>query len=925
MEGLLVLLALAILAMPILVIVALVKLAGLRRRVEDLEQAVAQPRSVSHPAAAAASGWQTQEPPAVAEPDPWTEPMTARATANGPAVSKPVSGAEVKAPLVDDDRAAAVTDAPASTPAEPVPARSRAPAPEWPPGQAELHPAAASSPAWSSADDNEPVDPIVRAIRRWFTEGNVPVKVGMLVLFAGVAALIKYVADQGWMRFPIELRLAGIAFAAMVGLVFAWRQRERKRTFALSLQGGAIGILLMTVYAAFRLYDLLPAGAALTLSVVLVAGSGVLAVVQNAVALAVLGILAGFLAPVLMNTGGGNHVALFSYYAVLNAAIFAIAWYRPWRALNLLGFVFTFGIGTYWGVLDYRPEKLASTLPFLGLFFAFYLLVPIFYARRLAAQRRDLVDGALVFGNPLFSFLLLAGLLDGARLTLAFGAIAMAAIYTVLAWLLLARERYRPLAQAHAVLAVGFATLAVPLALSARVTATVFALEGAALIWLGLRQHQRLARWAGTALQVLAALAFVFGSTQQHAGDVAIANPGFIGALVLALAGFASAWSWHRAGGDSPALAFYLWGGLWWLVMAGTEIDRYLPYPTRPDAWLGFVALSLGLVAITLRRYTVSVPALAWTLAIGVAAAVPLALAQANVHLHPFANHGLLAWSGYAVLAAFALHTLRTQAGPAAGWAHSAWLLAWTLAISLWLERFSHDAGLAEGWQYAAVALPWLLGAAGILLRPDVLGHPLAERFDQWRATLLLGWQLILGFIWLNLLLRAGDAVPLPWLPIVNPLELVLLACLVLVLIWHRSGLVPEPARSGLPKLLTLAAFATVSAMTLRAVHQLGGVPWDDGIFRTALAQASLSLVWSVLGVAAWIVGSRRQQRTLWLAGAVLMAVVLGKLIVIDRQHLGDLFGIASFIGYGLLCTAVGYFAPAPPREPTEADPETAR
>lgn len=39
------------------------------------------------------------------------------------------------------------------------------------------------------------------AARRWLSEGNVPVKIGMLVLFAGIAALIKYATDQGWLAF----------------------------------------------------------------------------------------------------------------------------------------------------------------------------------------------------------------------------------------------------------------------------------------------------------------------------------------------------------------------------------------------------------------------------------------------------------------------------------------------------------------------------------------------------------------------------------------------------------------------------------------------------------------------------------------------------------------------------------------------------
>lgn len=49
---------------------------------------------------------------------------------------------------------------------------------------------------------------------------------------------------------------------------------------------------------------------------------------------------------------GGNHIALLSYYALLNAGVFALAFMRSWHPLNLLGFVFTFMIGAAWGGLS---------------------------------------------------------------------------------------------------------------------------------------------------------------------------------------------------------------------------------------------------------------------------------------------------------------------------------------------------------------------------------------------------------------------------------------------------------------------------------------------------------------------------------------------------------------------------------------------
>ena len=113
---------------------------------------------------------------------------------------------------------------------------------------------------------------------------------------------------------------------------------------------------------------------------------------------------------------------------------------------------------------------------------------------------------------------------------------------------------------------------------------------------------------------------------------------------------------------------------------------------------------------------------------------------------------------------------------------------------------------------------------------------------------------------------------------------------------------------------IAFAGFLLLSVSTLRGVHHWGGIAWNAGLPSTSLAQTSLTVVWSVLGVIGWIVGSRRGRRGLWLASAVLMGVVLAKLLLVDRQHLGGMLGIVSFIAYGVLCTIVGYLAPAPPR-----------
>ena len=164
-------------------------------------------------------------------------------------------------------------------------------------------PAAARAPASIGAASSM-IDNAIAAARTWLFGGNTVARVGLLVLFVGVAFLLRYVAERT--NVPIELRLVGVALGALALLVVGWRLRHKRAGYAITLQGGAIGILYLTVFAAMRLYDVLPAVPAFALLAALAVFSGVLAIAQNARALAALGATGGFLAPILVSTGAGR-------------------------------------------------------------------------------------------------------------------------------------------------------------------------------------------------------------------------------------------------------------------------------------------------------------------------------------------------------------------------------------------------------------------------------------------------------------------------------------------------------------------------------------------------------------------------------------------------------------------------------------------
>ncbi|WP_235186569.1 DUF2339 domain-containing protein [Dyella japonica] len=766
-------------------------------------------------------------------------------------------------------------------------------------------------------------DRLMQRVWRWFTEGNVPVKIGMLVLFAGVAALLKYASDAGLLHTPPALRVSLIALAAMGGLAFGWRKRETQRVFALSLQGGAIGVLVMTVFAAFRLYDLLPAGAAFALLVVLVAGIGVLAVMQDALALAVLGLVAGFAAPILVSTGNGSHVALFSYYAVLNLAILGIAWKRSWRVLNLLGFIATFAVGTAWGVLKYEHSLFASTEPFLVLNFLFYLFIPLLHVLRAPVDRRLVIDGCLMFGNPLISLLLQGALLDWDGKALALSTLVAAAIYVSIAYATRRLPAMRLLRDTWAILAVALATLTVPLALRADVTGSIFALEGAGLIWLGLRQQRVFATWSGIALQLFAAFALMIDRA-MHGGLGAawpVLNRECLSALMLVVAGFASSGLFARLGHGRLlhrvlAVVLYGWGMLWWAAASAQEISHFVPGAQTFAAWLAWLAFTAWGVAEASRHRTSREldVALEWSPVAFMTAMLLLIVGTGLDHEQPWHGWSLLSVLAAGVLGWRTLLCLRDTAwaGAAAQWA---WLWRWVLlaafGIGVALARLRW---LAGSWDASLAMMPVLLVFVLAQWWPRLLAPPMAQATSRWLPSLKYSLLMVMAVAGVVALFVGGNAAPLRYVPVLNPVELLLLLIALAFASWLTDAALPVTLKRLRGPVLGGIALALATSITLRAVHQLGGVPWSDALFDSSLAQMSLTLVWSIFGLCAWVWGSRRGHRLFWLAGAIIMGVVLAKLVLIDRRQLGNLFGIGSFIAFGLLCSVIGYLAPAPPR-----------
>lgn len=824
---------------------------------------------------------------------------------------------------------AVATRAPISQAATAAPSEASRPVTQSPTAP---QPSAAPRPATftrAPAPPREPsrIDVLIGDFITWFKGGNPLARIGIVILFFGAVFLAKYAAENS--LFPIELRFAAIALGAFALLIIGWRLRDRRAVYAQLLQGGGVAGLYLTVFAASRLYQLLPLGFAFGLMIVIALAAAILAVAQNALSLAVIGTAGGFLAPVLISTGSGNHIALFSYYAVLNLGVFAIAWFRTWRMLNVLGFVFTFTITGLWRAHGYQPDDLFSADFFLILFYLMYAGVSILNCVRQPPDLKGYVSGSLVFGLPVIAFTLHATLVSKIEFALAWSALALGAFYLALGWILFRtrRDTFRLLVEAFAALGVIFASLAIPLAFDTRTTAAMWAVEGAGLLWLGVRQQRKLARAFGALLQIAAGAGFLIG-LHRLTGAQPILNSAYLGALMLGVSGLASSYWLHRnrqkqARYETGAeVVFALWGTAWWLFGGLHEIDRFVVAAVL-GCTLIYAALTSGLLAVIGIR-------LRWPLPQTIALYLPaiagvLCLSYAASVSHPFAEWGESGWlllfaTHYGLL--YLVDAKKSDAnsiGATGLHAGAYWMLAVLIAWEVSWQIEYHASGV---WPQ----LPWGLAPALLLAiigrKRPVPVWPLARFSDVYRlpgaAPLAIAVSAWIAFINLT---NAGDPAWLPYVPLLNPLDISVALCLAALGLWwtsldlqQRGHLLSIHERAPLAFIAALI-FLWLNAALIRALHHNWGTPITaHGIMNSTLVQASLSIFWGLLGFTAMTIAARQKWRYVWMVGAALMIVVVAKLFLIDLSSIGTIARITSFLTVGVLLLVTGYLAPLPPR-----------
>jgi uncharacterized membrane protein len=309
-----------------------------------------------------------------------------------------------------------------------------------------------------------------------------------VITVLAVGYFLKYSFDRNWVGPAGRVSLAYLAGLAMLGTGEVLRRRGFD-LFGLYLIGGSIAVLYFACYAAFQIYNLLSQPIAFGLMVIVTFFAGLLALFYDTKWLAVLGIVGGFLTPVVLSTGTDNQIALMTYMAILNGGILAIASFKRWHLLNYLGLSFTWLLFSAWYIRHYSDTKFWTTTVFLNAFFLAYACVPFAYYFVRRSQER-VAGFAITIPNAFIAFgYSFATIRNHFRLEMVgVVTVAYAAIFFSMATYLFRKNREN-LEAFVLLLAKGllFLVITVPILFSEHWITVFWAVQGIVLMWAALR------------------------------------------------------------------------------------------------------------------------------------------------------------------------------------------------------------------------------------------------------------------------------------------------------------------------------------------------------------------------------------------------------------------------------------------------------
>ncbi len=360
--------------------------------------------------------------------------------------------------------------------------------------------------------------------------------VGLVLVLLGVAFFLDLAFTRGWVG-PAERILLGLICGVALVAVGARRLRAKGTPIAEGLIGLGAGILYLSSWAAVAVFPQLHVQRSATF-ITMVAVTSVLvaiAATRRSERVALLGLVGGFVTPVLLSNWPPDYALLAGYVLILGLAFATLAIVARFRAVEGTVFIASmlylpnFGpLGEGWSAADAYGVSTAICL-------LFAIAFTVGTVRDGAARSWRL---ALLTLDAFAYVAMLVWIFADHQTTLGVALLVLSAVSLVAARYVRAPAA---LARTYSYLGLSAATLALPALLQRSALVDAFALEGAILAVLGARRNDVLVAVAGNVLLGGVGLWLLVLATIEEPANSAFTSLALSFAVTVAALAFARA------------------------------------------------------------------------------------------------------------------------------------------------------------------------------------------------------------------------------------------------------------------------------------------------------------------------------------------------------------------------------------------------
>jgi hypothetical protein len=215
--------------------------------------------------------------------------------------------------------------------------------------------------------------------------------IGGLALFFGIVFFVKYAFERDLIPPAVRIAAGYTTAAVLMAAGYWFRQRQAYRVLTQTLSATGILAFYGVTYAAHAWYQFPAFTTAFTffLMALITAVAFITAIRAKAEVVAVLGLAGGFLTPALVSSGQDQPLILFSYIALLNLGLAALAWRENWWRLLPLGAIGTVLVTWGWRLKFFTSSGYATGINSWGMVAVFGGFALFFSLLAFLSKRRD--------------------------------------------------------------------------------------------------------------------------------------------------------------------------------------------------------------------------------------------------------------------------------------------------------------------------------------------------------------------------------------------------------------------------------------------------------------------------------------------------------------------------------------------------------